>query len=352
MSAAASDAAARRAKLLRRTRTGATITLGLAGVLYLTTLFRSELPVLAVCALLLAVCVWEVDRMGSLAGRRLWAPLSAGALAALWTALIFSSTVGGGIPQEEILVEDLGESVEWLGPAWMLSTIAVAGVYALACVRSKVVRAAGALLLAAPFFAIGPDPLLAQAEIVTVVLALFVFLRLVVFGAERRGEALALLVLGPLLAVSLVGLAPFLTDYSHRGLVALLAIAKLGDTAGYYVGSTLGRHHPFPSISPGKTTEGCVGSFIAGAAAGALCVQLGWLPGGSWLGGLVAGGAVNVAAQASDLLESWVKRKAGVKDSGTWFGPSGGMLDLVDSFFLATPVALLAWPLLLRLGQP
>jgi phosphatidate cytidylyltransferase len=53
---------------------------------------------------------------------------------------------------------------------------------------------------------------------------------------------------------------------------------------------------------------------------------------------------VNLAAQAGDLLESWVKRKAGVKDSSGLFGPSGGLLDQLDSLLLAVPVALVAWP--------
>jgi phosphatidate cytidylyltransferase len=66
------------------------------------------------------------------------------------------------------------------------------------------------------------------------------------------------------------------------------------------------------------------------------------------MGGLAAGAAVNLAAQAGDLLESWIKRGAGVKDSGTWFGPSGGVLDLVDSLLLAVPAALLVWPIALR----
>ena len=47
-----------------------------------------------------------------------------------------------------------------------------------------------------------------------------------------------------------------------------------------------------------------------------------------------------VAAQVGDLFESWVKRGAGRKDSGGTFGPSGGFLDLLDSFFLTIPVAL------------
>jgi phosphatidate cytidylyltransferase len=55
---------------------------------------------------------------------------------------------------------------------------------------------------------------------------------------------------------------------------------------------------------------------------------------------------LNIAAQAGDLLESWFKRTGGVKDSGTLFGPSGGVLDVVDSLLLTGPVFLVVQPLL------
>jgi phosphatidate cytidylyltransferase len=55
---------------------------------------------------------------------------------------------------------------------------------------------------------------------------------------------------------------------------------------------------------------------------------------------------LNVAAQAGDLLESALKRRCGVKDSATTFGPSGGVLDLVDSLTCVAPLALVAGPLL------
>jgi phosphatidate cytidylyltransferase len=73
-----------------------------------------------------------------------------------------------------------------------------------------------------------------------------------------------------------------------------------------------------------------------------------WLPDPRWgvVSVLAAAALVNLASQAGDLLESAAKRQAGVKDSGTLFGPSGGFLDLVDSLLLSVPVALLTWPLL------
>jgi CDP-diglyceride synthetase len=168
-----------------------------------------------------------------------------------------------------------------------------------------------------------------------------------VFGRGRVQPALAL-ALSAWLFVPLPALALVWSDFGTDGLVALVLLSKIGDVFGYFVGNALGKSHPFPRISPGKTTAGCVASLIAGTLAGAACVEFGLLPGGraALLGGVVAGAIINLAAQAGDLLESKLKRSAGVKDSGPWFGPSGGFLDLVDSLLLSVPAALVTWPLL------
>ena len=170
---------------------------------------------------------------------------------------------------------------------------------------------------------------------------------------RSQGHAGAVMALAAWL-VTLLGLEPLWTAWDTRGLVALLLLAKIGDTAGYYAGNAFGRRHPFPTISPGKTVEGCLASLLAGTATGAAAVALGLLPSAphGWLGGLAAGAAINLAAQVGDLLESWVKRRTGVKDSGTWFGPAGGVLDQVDSLLLAIPVALCLWPRLFALPAP
>jgi len=149
-----------------------------------------------------------------------------------------------------------------------------------------------------------------------------------------------------LVSLGLPGLFAVRMAYGPAGLVALLVLAKAGDIAGYYVGNAIGKSHPFPRISPGKTTAGCVGSLIAGTLCG-LAFQLGGAFPEARLGiasGLCAGALINVTAQAGDLFESWVKRRVGIKDSGTWFGPSGGVLDLVDSFLFAVPVTWITWP--------
>jgi CDP-diglyceride synthetase len=130
-----------------------------------------------------------------------------------------------------------------------------------------------------------------------------------------------------------------------RELIALIVLSKVGDIVGYYGGSAFGRHHPFPRLSPGKTSEGCFASLLGALLAAAILAQTGVLrlPLGS---ALLIGAAINLASQAGDLLESRLKRSLAVKDSGSLFGPSGGFLDLVDSLLLSIPVALALWPAL------
>ncbi len=152
------------------------------------------------------------------------------------------------------------------------------------------------------------------------------------------------------LALWLAPPLPFLFSlfqvYGTSALVALLVLSKIGDTAGYYAGSAFGKRHPFPGISPGKTEWGCVASFLAATGVAALLYLAGVLP-ASPLGiraALLAGASLNLAAQAGDLFESWIKRRAGVKDSSTCFGPSGGLLDQLDSFLFTIPMAAATWP--------
>ncbi|MEC8495650.1 MAG: phosphatidate cytidylyltransferase [Planctomycetota bacterium] len=171
-------------------------------------------------------------------------------------------------------------------------------------------------------------------------------------GGERPSAALPALVILPVVALPLLFLYPLRIGGGTAALASFVGLAKVGDIAGYYFGNLLGRTHPFPRLSPGKTTEGCLASLIAGVLVAVLLTHLGLLgePRLGWFSGVLFGAGVNMTAQAGDLYESSLKRRAGVKDSGTTFGPSGGMLDLVDSFLFAAPLAAFVGPLLYRWG--
>ena len=106
------------------------------------------------------------------------------------------------------------------------------------------------------------------------------------------------------------------------------------DIGAYFVGRALGRRKLAPSISPGKTVEGLFGGAVAAAILGAAWAMFtGLKPSLYLLAPLFA-----FAAQGGDLFESWMKRQAGVKDSGNWLPGHGGVLDRLDGL---VPVAIL-----------
>jgi phosphatidate cytidylyltransferase len=125
-------------------------------------------------------------------------------------------------------------------------------------------------------------------------------------------------------------------------LLFALVITWVGDSAAYFVGRAVGKHPLAPHLSPKKTWEGTVASFL-----GSLLVAVLF---GRWLSAplphLLAMAAVgNVAGQVGDLLESAYKRSAGAKDSGGLLPGHGGVLDRIDALILAIPVVWYYWTL-------
>jgi phosphatidate cytidylyltransferase len=141
-------------------------------------------------------------------------------------------------------------------------------------------------------------------------------------------------------------------------LLYLLLIVWAGDIFAYFVGRSVGRHLMAPRISPKKTWEGAAASLVASLAVGVLLfnhalqissflLRLGLIQRRDGLFGLAKPDlwpiilltvALNIAAQLGDLVESLIKRGAGVKDSGTILPGHGGMLDRVDALLFAAPV--------------
>lgn len=127
-------------------------------------------------------------------------------------------------------------------------------------------------------------------------------------------------------------------DENGSDLVFLLFfIVWASDTAAYYVGGLLGRHALAPSVSPKKTVEGAVGG-LAGALVAAFVARAWFMQRLGVADCAFLGVALGLVGMAGDLVESMLKRGAGVKDSAALVPGHGGLLDRVDSLLYAAPV--------------
>ncbi len=123
-------------------------------------------------------------------------------------------------------------------------------------------------------------------------------------------------------------------------LLFAMVIIWVGDTAAYFVGRSIGKHPLAPHLSPKKTWEGTVASFLGSLIVALIFARFITVP----LPHLLAMAAVgNVAGQVGDLLESAYKRSAGMKDSGSILPGHGGVLDRIDALILAIPVVWYYW---------
>lgn len=166
-------------------------------------------------------------------------------------------------------------------------------------------------------------------------------LKSTVFGLLYVGYLLQYMVriIAPQSADAAIGLTP-----DGRLVLALwvVATAKFCDVGALLTGLAIGRHKMAPTISPKKTWEGFVGGMLTSVGIGALVA---WLARGLFPPGMdplhAALKAIPVAAAgiASDLVESVIKRKADIKDSGVAIPGIGGIFDLSDSLLLASPIA-------------
>lgn len=132
--------------------------------------------------------------------------------------------------------------------------------------------------------------------------------------------------------------------------VWLVAVAKFTDVGALLIGLKFGRHKLAPSLSPAKTWEGAIGGVLMASAVGALLVFVAgdyfpedFSPAVAALTAL----PIAVVAILSDLMESTIKRQAGVKDSGQMIPGIGGALDLTDSLILSAPLGFLIFKYLL-----
>ena len=126
-------------------------------------------------------------------------------------------------------------------------------------------------------------------------------------------------------------------------LLVLMAVVWISDSTAYLCGRLWGRRKLAVTISPGKTWEGVFGALVGVALYYALVsasgiVEYGLLQG---VGGFAVFMALAVLGIEGDLFESWIKRTAGMKDSGGFFPGHGGVLDRVDALTSSMPAAAL-----------
>ncbi|MDY0073032.1 MAG: phosphatidate cytidylyltransferase [Thauera sp.] len=154
------------------------------------------------------------------------------------------------------------------------------------------------------------------------------------------GTGLVVLVPTALALVHLRALSPWL-------MLGVMAVVWVADIAAYFAGRRFGRHKLAPTISPGKTWEGAAGAGLAVCVFGLAIHTALALPGSWWLVAvaLLIWTALSIFG---DLLESLLKRQAGLKDSSGLLPGHGGILDRIDSLTSTLPVVCLVIVVLLR----
>ena len=166
--------------------------------------------------------------------------------------------------------------------------------------------------------------------IVLALIGLYEYWRLL--GGMERQQDLRWIVGGA--AYIVLGFLAFFGVRQVGAMAWLLTVIWSTDTAAYEIGRRFGKHKLAPEISPHKTWEGAVAGLVVGSILGMIATLIttdaGWFA--AWIVSLFISGV----GQIGDLVESKVKRLAGVKDSGNLLPGHGGILDRFDSLLLSS----------------
>jgi len=132
--------------------------------------------------------------------------------------------------------------------------------------------------------------------------------------------------------------SPVIGSYNFQGPLSFFLLLWVADTFAYCWGKMIGKHKLVPHISGGKTWEGTIGGIVSTMALSMVFPFLFPGLGHSTAEWIVYAGLIATFAVPSDLTESLLKRKAGLKDSGNTIPGHGGILDRFDSVLLTAPV--------------
>lgn len=126
--------------------------------------------------------------------------------------------------------------------------------------------------------------------------------------------------------------------YSALTLLFLFLLIWGADTAAYFVGKKWGKTKLMPHVSPGKSIQGAIGAFIFSTVLALLALWISHAPATLWPYEIALCMFTILFSIEGDLLESMLKRNAGIKDSGNLLPGHGGLLDRIDSLTAAAPV--------------
>lgn len=167
---------------------------------------------------------------------------------------------------------------------------------------------------------------------------------------QRRSNWLV----GGLVYSALASLAPgMLRSDDLAGLLAMTLVVCVvwpTDIFAYFTGRVFGGPKILPRISPKKTVSGSIGGLLAGVVLGT--GFYGWATGSFSLIIVLFCAVLSVLGQAGDFFESWIKRRFGVKDSGTLIPGHGGLMDRIDGLVVAIGFAWLVGMVLAGFQHP
>jgi phosphatidate cytidylyltransferase len=214
-------------------------------------------------------------------------------------------------------------------------------------IPSLIMYGNGILFPIVVYFISGSNQALLLYAAVTCSLMLYLIAMIISFPRYSAVE-IAVSYLGSSYIGILISYLLLIRHMSPDGFIYLLFVLILTwtyDTGAYFAGVYLGRHLLYPALSPKKTFEGLAGGLIL--AVGAALVFNRLRPIGSYWDAVALSLLIGVFVQVGDLVESALKRIAGVKDSGTMIPGHGGVLDRFDGLLFSAPVAYLFLKLVL-----
>jgi phosphatidate cytidylyltransferase len=207
--------------------------------------------------------------------------------------------------------------------------------------------AAGIGLLTSTVIPAGIDPggaaaMVSTGAVVTLVMSLLFYSRHRNVTGVMAATGITLLAF-VYLGVTFGFLLAIRREHSAWVLLWVLLVTKACDIGAYFTGKGMGRHKLVYWLSPGKTWEGLVGGVVLSCVVSvwglSIMAGAGQVPWPGWTAGVVAGVVFALVGQAGDLAKSLFKRDAGLKDSGAALPGFGGIIDVIDSPILVTPIA-------------